>query len=191
MFIYLAWHKVSLTLSYQYNQAQGSENNFKTLYFVQASGWSIHQFKHPILLPYNNCFTWSRQCHILQTILNKVLCILCLTAIYYGQFQFFVWKRNQLQNVLFFFTLFLFCLSFSHLVSFHHMLNNVHTCQILKLNDAWDSKTPIRATDTIDNFESMLVPFSVCFRFPIYLKRENELFWVIPSSNLEGSSLYL
>ena len=30
--------------------------------------------------------------------------------------------------------------------------------------------------DTIDNFESMLVPFSVCFRFPIYLKRENELF---------------
>ena len=47
MFIYLAWHKVSLTLSYQYNQAQGSENNFKTLYFVQASGWSIHQFKHP------------------------------------------------------------------------------------------------------------------------------------------------
>lgn len=104
MFIYLAWHKVSLTLSYQYNQAQGSENNFKTLYFVQASGWSIHQFKHPILLPYNNCFTWSRQCHILQTILNKVLCILCLTAIYYGQFQFFVWKRNQLQNVLFFFS---------------------------------------------------------------------------------------
>lgn len=103
MFIYLAWHKVSLTLSYQYNQAQGSENNFKTLYFVQASGWSIHQFKHPILLPYNNCFTWSRQCHILQTILNKVLCILCLTAIYYGQFQFLYEKEINCKMFYFFF----------------------------------------------------------------------------------------